>query len=247
MKLLRYIYTIYALLIFVLLMFIALPFVIGCLLFGKVKGGNLIYKVCKAWAAVWYLFIGVRHKIIIEEAPDPTRQYIFVANHISYLDIPTTMMAMNQPYRVLGKHDMVKYPVFGWIYKAAVILVNRDDMKHRTQSVRALNAALSKGISVFIFPEGTFNETNKPLKHFYDGAFRLAIQTKTPVKPLLYLDNKQRLHYNSIFSLSPSESRVVYLPAISTEGYTSKDVALLKDKIYYAMEEGLLRYEAKNK
>jgi 1-acyl-sn-glycerol-3-phosphate acyltransferase len=243
MKLLRYIYTIYALTIFILLMFIALPFVFASLLFGKVKGGNLIYKVCKTWAAIWYLFIGIKHKSIIEEAIDPTKQYIFVANHISYIDIPTTILALNQPYRVLGKHDMVKYPVFGWIYKAAVILVNRDDIKHRTQSVRELNAALSKGISIFIFPEGTFNETKKPLKHFYDGAFRLAIQTHTPIKPLLFLDNNQRLHYNSIFSLNPGISRVVYLPAIPTEGYTSKDVAVLKEKVYRAMEEGLLRYE----
>lgn len=243
MKLLRYIYTTYALLVFVILMFIALPFVFGCLLFGKVKGGNLIYKVCKTWAAIWYLFVGIRHKSIIEEAADPTKQYIFVANHISYIDIPTTMLAVNQPYRVLGKHDIVKYPVFGWIYKAAVILVNRDDIKHRTQSVRELNAALSNGISILIFPEGTFNETNKPLKHFYDGAFRMAIQTQTPIKPLLYLDNHKRLHYDSIFSLTPGQSRVVYLPEVSTDGYTSKDVSMLKEKVFGVMEEGLLRYK----
>ena len=243
MKLLRYIYTVYALFIFVLLMFIALPFVFGSLLFGKVKGGNLIYKVCKAWAAIWYFFVGIKHKSIVVEAPDPTKQYIFVANHISYIDIPTTMLAVNQPCRVLGKHDIVKYPVFGWIYKAAVILVNRDDIKHRTQSVRELNTALNSGISILIFPEGTFNETNKPLKHFYDGAFRMAIQTQTPIKPLLFLDNHQRLHYNSIFSLTPGISRVVYLPAISTEGYTSKDVSVLKEKVFGVMVDGLFKYK----
>jgi 1-acyl-sn-glycerol-3-phosphate acyltransferase len=39
-----------------------------------------------------------------------------------------------------------------------------------------------------MFPEGTFNETNAPLKDFYDGAFRIAIETKTAVKPVLFLD-----------------------------------------------------------
>ena len=115
-------------------------------------------------------------------------------------------------------------------------------MKNRSQSVRELNAAINKGISILIFPEGTFNETDQPLKDFYDGAFRLAIQTQTPIKPLLYLDNKKRLRYDSIFSLTPGISRVVYLPAISTEGYTTKEVAILKEKVYKVMEEELLRY-----
>ena len=242
MKILRYIYTIYALFIFILLMFIVFPLVMGCLFLGEVRGGNLLYKICKAWSAIWYLLIGIRHKTILEEASDSNKQYIFVANHISYMDIPTTMLAINQPFRVLGKQDIVRYPVFGFIYKAAVILVDRSDVRNRVQSVRLLKAALNKGISILIFPEGTFNETTKPLKDFYDGAFRLAIQTQTPVKPLLYLDNKKRLHYNSIFSLTPGISRVVSLPAISVENYTTKDVTELKEKVYKVMEEGLNSY-----
>ncbi len=38
-----------------------------------------------------------------------------------------------------------------------------------------------------VFPEGTFNMTTEPLKEFYDGAFRVAIETQTPVKPVLFL------------------------------------------------------------
>ena len=243
MKILRSIYTIYALFIFIILMFIAFPLVLICLLLGEIRGGNFIYKICKAWSAIWYLSIGIRHQTIVEEAADPNKQYIFVANHISYMDIPTTMLAINQPFRVLGKHDIVRYPVFGFIYKAAVILVDRSDARNRTQSVRALMGALNKGISILIFPEGTFNETTKPLKDFYDGAFRLAIQTQTPIKPLLYLDNMERLHYSSIFSLKPGISRVVSLPAISVEGYTSKDVAALKEKVYRVMEGGLVSFK----
>ena len=242
MKLIRYINTVYALFIFILLMFLAIPFVFASLAFGKDRSGNIIYIVCKVWAAIWYFFVGIRHQSIIEEVPDPNQQYIFIANHISYIDIPTTMLAMSQPYRVLGKEEMIHYPIFGWIYKKAVIPVNREHGHGRSKSVRALNAALAKGISVFIFPEGTFNETGKPLKHFYDGAFRLAIQTNTPIKPLLFLDNHQRMHYDSIFSLTPGVSRVVYLPAISTDYYTTKDVAALKEKVFALMEEGLKQY-----
>ena len=49
-----------------------------------------------------------------------------------------------------------------------------------------------------VFPEGTFNMTTQPLKEFYDGAFRVAIETQTPVKPVLFLDAYSRMHYESI-------------------------------------------------
>jgi len=197
-------------------MLLALPFVLSALLFVEEKGGNLIYKICKTWAFIWYLLIGIKHKTFQEELPDQKQHYIFVANHISYLDITSVVLSVNQPFRILGKYEMIHYPVFGWIYKAAVILVDRKDAKSREKSVRSLNAALNKGISVFIFPEGTFNESDKPLKTFYDGAFRLAIQTKTPIKPILFLDTHERLHFNSIFSLNPGICRSVYLPEIAS-------------------------------
>jgi 1-acyl-sn-glycerol-3-phosphate acyltransferase len=64
-------------------MLLVLPFVIAASLLGSEKGGNFIYRVCKAWGLVWYALIGVRHKNIYEVPHDASRQYIFVANHIS--------------------------------------------------------------------------------------------------------------------------------------------------------------------
>ena len=95
-----------------------------------------------------------------------------------------------------------------------------------------------------MFPEGTFNETNAPLKDFYDGAFRIAIETKTAVKPVLFLDAYDRMHYKSILSLTPGISRSVFLDEISVEGLTLKDVQRLKEKTYAIMEEALRRYRA---
>ncbi len=203
----------------------------------------MIYKVCKAWGQLWYLLIGISHKDIYEFPHDATRQYIFVANHISYMDIPPAVITMKQPYRVLGKYEMVKYPVFGWIYRAAVILVDRRDADRRAKSFRALKAAIKKGISILVFPEGTFNETDKPLRDFFDGAFRLAIQTQTSIKPLLFIDTIHRMHYRSIFSLTPGPSRVVYLEEVKAQDLTIHDVAVLKQKVYDAMEAGLIKYQ----
>jgi 1-acyl-sn-glycerol-3-phosphate acyltransferase len=56
--------------------------------------------------------------------------------------------------------------------------------QHRTPGQKRTHIEISAEASYFsgIFPEGTFNETGKPLKSFYDGAFRISIETRTPVK-----------------------------------------------------------------
>ena len=137
---------------------------------------------------------------------------------------------------------MSKVPIFGWIYSAAVIMVDRNTIQGRMKSVRNLKAALKKGLSVFIFPEGTFNETKMPLKTFYDGAFRMAIETQTPIKPVLFVDTIKRMHYRSLFEVTPGLNRVVYLKEITVEGLTLDNLKELKNKVYDTMEEGLKRY-----
>lgn len=240
--LLHQLYCVYALLSFILIMFIVFPFVLLSLVFGKIRGGNMIYQLCRLWAITWYYCAGIRHREIYEHPHDRSRQYIFVANHISYMDIPPIVLIAHQPVRILGKYEMVKIPVFGWIYRAAVILVNRSNSETRAKSVRALKAALKHHISIFIFPEGTFNETGEPLKDFYDGAFRIAIETETPIKPILLVDTLDRLHYKNLFQLTPGINRVVYLEEIPVQGLTLKDIQQLKDRVYYSMDSALRRY-----
>lgn len=238
----RVIYCIYALLCFVLLMFVVLVFALIFALFGKVRGGNLVYIACKAWAKTWYFLTGIRHKEIYEAPHDKTRQYIFVANHISYMDIPCIIRSVHQRVRILGKYEMVKYPVFGIIYRMVVVLVDRSSPERRAQSVRGLKAALRRGISIFIFPEGTFNETGNTLKDFYDGAFRVAIETQTPIKPMLFIDTLKRMHYKNIWQLNPGVCRTVYLEEVPVEGLTLKQLPELKKYVYKLMEDGLTRW-----
>ncbi len=161
------------------------------------------------------------------------------------MDIPILMSALRyQHIRVLGKAEMTKVPIFGFIYKNAVVTVDRSDAAHRAKSVMVLKSVLKKNISVVIAPEGTFNMTDKPLKEFYDGAFKIAIETQTPVKPVLFLDAYNRLHYKSILSLTPGISRAIYLQEIPVHNYDSNDTTLLKEKVYDIMEQGLIKYKA---
>ena len=226
-------------------MLLLFPFFIIASFFGDEKGGNLIYSACRLWGDCWLFLLGIRHTNIYEQEHLRDKQYIFVSNHISYFDIPVIMKAVRrQPIRILGKAEMAKVPLFGFIYKKTVVMVDRKDANQRRKSMTILKAVLAKGISIFICPEGTFNMTGEPLKNFYDGAFRIAIETQTPIKPILFLDSYDRLNYNDIFSLTPGRCRAIYMEEVPIDGLTLADVSYLKEKVYSQMRDGLVRYRA---
>ena len=205
----------------------------------------MINKICQLWADVIFILWAISHKNYFEVPHDRSKQYMFVFNHISYMDIPVLMKVIRkQHFRILGKAGVSKIPVFGFFYRNAVVMVDRSSAQKRTASVRQLKSVIRKNISVVIAPEGTFNTTGQPLKEFYDGAFRVAIETQTPIKPILFLDTYDRMSYLNVLSLTPGRSRAVYLQEISVDGLTVKDVGMLKEKVYKLMKEKLIFYKA---
>ena len=243
LKPLQWIYSFYAHISFVVIMLLIFPFVVLASFLGRIKGGNLIFRLCMLWSDIWFPLILVPIKRIFEAPHDKTKQYIFVSNHISYLDSAVLVKAYRQPVRPLGKVEMTKLPVFGFIYRKAIVTVDRSSAHNRAMSIRILKSIISKGISVMVFPEGTFNMTNRPLKEFYDGAFRLAIETQTPIKPVLFLDTYSRMPYESIFAMTPGKCRIVYLEEIPVAGLSIEDVQALKQKVYARMENKLIDYK----
>lgn len=211
--------------------------------FGREKLSAHVYIICRYWGKILYFLLGIKHIDLFEAVHDFNRPHIFVGNHNSYMDIPTIVQLKHQPIRPLGKFESSKIPLFGLIYRNAVVMVDRSNPDKRAQSLRNLKAALEKNISIFIFPEGTFSMTEAyPLKSFYSGAFKLAIEMNIPIQPILLVDAVDRMHYSSLFSLTPGKHRVVYLETIQVAHYTINQVEELKQKVYDSMDQGLRRY-----
>ena len=99
-------YNLYAVVLFVILMVPVFLFAVPVSFLGHIKGGNLIYKACRFWADVWFALIFIRQKNIYEQPLKKGQSYIFVANHISYLDSAIMVKAFRQPLRALGKIEM---------------------------------------------------------------------------------------------------------------------------------------------
>lgn len=243
-KIALWLYNVYAILLFTGLMFIIFPFVILASFAGNIKGGNFIYRLCMLWADVWFLLVGIFHRNLFEWEHDSSKSYIFVTNHISFLDAAIIVKTFRKPVRPLGRKETAKIPVFGYIYRKAIVTVDRGSAEDRAKSVRILKSIIQKGISILLFPEGTFNETGQPLKSFYDGAFKIAIETQTPIKPVLFLDAYDRLPYHGVLTLTAGKSRAVFLQEIPVAGLTLEDVELLKQKVFDVMAERLRFYNA---
>ncbi len=243
LKVLQLIYCLYAIILFATLTILSVTAMFLVLPFGKDKLSDNVYIICRYWGKILYFFMGIRHAEIFEAAHDFNSPHIFVGNHNSYMDIPSIVQLKHQPIRPLAKFESSQIPLFGLIYRHAVVMVDRSDPEKRAQSLRNLKAALEKHISIFIFPEGTFSMTEDyPLKSFYNGAFKLAIEMNIPIQPILLVDSIDRMHFSSAFSLTPGKHRVIYLETVQVSGYTLDQMDALKDRVFKLMEEGMRRY-----
>lgn len=241
----KIVFSIYAALILLALILVLFPVALFLNIFPKNTRGNLLYKISRFAVDIAMFLWGIYQYNIYEVPHNRKKPTIFVFNHISYLDALTVLKAIRfQHMRGLGKSEIGDIPIAGLIYRSAVIMVKRTSAEDRARSIADLKEALKNNISIALAPEGTFNETGKPLLSFFDGAFKIAIETQTPIKPLLFLDTYDRLNYKSILSLTPGRSRVVYLEEIPVSDFTMEEVPVLKQKVYDVMEKALINYKA---
>ncbi|MEZ5017934.1 MAG: lysophospholipid acyltransferase family protein [Flavipsychrobacter sp.] len=239
-KLLQPVYTAWVLLSFVTFFMLMYPvlFVIG--LWDDARARKVIFYFLHYMSILWLYLIAMPVKKLGFKPDD--KKYIFAGNHISYMDTVVIYAAISKYFRTLGKKEMSSIPLFGFIYKQMAILVDRSSPHSRARSVRLMNRVLRNESNVGIFPEGTFNETDKPLKEFYDGAFKLAINTQTPIVPFIMLDTVHRWHYSAWWRLWPGRNRVVFLEPVAVEGLTLNDLPALKNEVYKRMETTLIAY-----
>lgn len=235
------IFLIWAALVFVSMMLISVPVIlfINWIFKGK-KAQQLSFVLLRIWAGVFALLCFYRIKQQNKQHAARKGAFIYVCNHSSYLDAIAVVLTAPQAFKPLGKIEMAKVPIFGAMYKHLVVMVDRGSKESRSQSVESLKTELDGGQSLFIFPEGTMNRTGQVLQDFYDGAFRIAIETQTPIAPMVLLHAGQLLHPKRLLSIKPGSMTMVFLPTVSVDGLTQEQLPELKARVYQMMEEAIL-------
>jgi 1-acyl-sn-glycerol-3-phosphate acyltransferase len=238
-RILQPFYAAYVLVTFVACLLAALPLFLVFGSIDKAWARRVIWNIVHYWGIAWLFCIG--QPMIIKGSSPSRRKYVYVANHISYMDTVLIYAAIPHFFRTLGKKEMVHIPLFGFVYKQLAILVDRSSAHSRTRSLKLMWRLLRNECNIAIFPEGTFNETDKPLKDFFDGAFRLAINTQTPILPMVFPDTVNRWHFSAWWKLSPGRNRVIFLDPVEVKGLSIADLPKFKEQVYKAMEEALIK------
>ncbi|MEL0644279.1 lysophospholipid acyltransferase family protein [Olleya sp. Ti.3.14] len=187
------------------------------------------FKLARIWARFILIGMGLPTKTEYLQKPERNKSYMFIGNHTSMLDIMLMLVTVKNPFVFVGKAELAKIPLFGFFYKRTCILVDRNSVKSRQAVFLRAQRRLKQGLSICIFPEGLVPEEHIILDQFKDGAFRLAINHKTPIVPITFADNKKRFSY-TFFSGGPGVLRAKVHHFIPTNDLTVQDTKALNKK-----------------
>lgn len=154
---------------------------------SKINNTN-IEDLKKSWAYDILNSVGVELKII--GTVSDKSSMLFLGNHISYLDIPVLMSAINK-LSFVAKEELRMWPVFGSAAKKIdTVFVNRNNKGSRHAAKENIEAAISNGKRIAIFPSGTTCMTES--KIWRHGAFKIAAHTNCFVQPFRISYSKMR-------------------------------------------------------
>lgn len=227
------IFATWAILSFVLTFLIIFIPSMFCWLIPDPKGQKLFIQIAKLWMNVWLRITGCSVRIKGKSNFKTGETYIVTSNHNSLMDVPLSSPFIPGANKTIAKSTFTKVPLFGFYYMKGAVLVNRANDKSRRQSFDKMKAVLKQGIHICIYPEGTRNRTSEPLKKFYDGAFKLAVDTKKSIIPSVIFNTKKVLPLDKKFYFWPHRIEMHFLEAVEVQDMSSEE---LKQKVFDIMK-----------
>jgi 1-acyl-sn-glycerol-3-phosphate acyltransferase len=201
-------------------------------LFPQKKGQDYFIAVSRWWMNIWLPLIGCSLKVNGREYFKKGENYVVVYNHNAFLDVPLSAPYIPGGNKTIAKASFAKVPIFGLFYKRGSVLVDRNSNQSRLKSFDDMKKVLEQGMHICLYPEGTRNRTNEPLKPFFDGAFKLAVDTQKQVMPCVIHGTKKAMPINRKFYLLPTRLTMNFLPPVSPAGMGSK---VLKETVFKIM------------
>jgi 1-acyl-sn-glycerol-3-phosphate acyltransferase len=211
---------------------VTVPATLLTLLFGLFDShGRYAYFVCRCWSWLILTVGGVSLRVSGLDHLDPRRQYVFMVNHQSNIDIPALFQSLRGfQLRWLAKKEILWIPLFGWaMWAARHIAVDRGDRKDALRSLKKAQERLAGGISIVIFPEGT-RSSDGGLLPFKRGGFLLAVKTQTPIVPVT-INGSGKLLAKGEWRLRPGEIKITVGTPLSVEGDGAKNLRALSARV----------------
>jgi 1-acyl-sn-glycerol-3-phosphate acyltransferase len=194
------------------------------------RAGNTQHKVARGWSRMLLALGFVRCRVIGIEKLDPTRSYVLVSNHSSYMDTPAVLSSVPLQFRFFAKKGLFSIPFLGWhLGRAGHLPVVRGDPR---ASLKAMSEGAKimrqRRVSLLLFPEG--GRTQHNMRPFREGAAYIAIKAEAPAVPIGLVRTREILPMHSWLIRSGTIEVRIGDP-IFTEGMTGQDRGRLNEML----------------
>lgn len=174
------------------------------------------YWAYKGLGRALLLICGIKLTTELKGDIEKDKEYIFVSNHLSYLDIPVLMVSLPKNIRFIYKKSLTNIPVFGWaLYFGGYVPIDRKNARSAIGSLKKAVTQFKKSISILIFPEGTRSITGETAE-FKKGIFMLAELAEVEIIPVSIIGTNLILKKDS-FSIKPGKVKVIIEEPIKFE------------------------------
>ncbi len=215
------------------------PIAIGFLI-SEPRRSHYLQPLFRGWMKVYLPLIGCPVRRVGQEVFRGLGPCVVVCNHNSFLDVPVTSTEIPGPTKTLAKAELARVPLFGLIYRAGSILVDRRTPRSRRESIARMEETVRGGVHLCLYPEGTRNTGPEPLRPFQDGAFLVAIKTGAPVVPAVLTNTRRVLPRTPKAWAWPARLEFRFLDPAPTASLTTADLSGLKAAVWSQMEEAVL-------
>lgn len=166
---------------------------------------------------------GVRVRLVGMERLSPDRAYLFIANHVSWMDHLILLSQLPQFLIGLEKKENFRIPIYGWaIRRWGQVYIDRENLDAAKDSCRAVGDSLREGTCVMLFPEGTRTLTGE-LGPFKKGSFHVAIESGVTLVPLALVGLREVWPRGANF-VRPGEVRLIFGEPVDCSGLTRDDL-----------------------
>jgi 1-acyl-sn-glycerol-3-phosphate acyltransferase len=183
------------------------------------RDGKHVQRITSLWTKMILTVSGVALKVKGLSQIDPKRQYVFMVNHQSNIDIPVLVQSLpDLRLRWIAKKELLWVPFLGWaMWAAKHITVNRADRFDALATLKKARERMKDGVSLAIFPEGT-RGIEGDLLPFKRGGFLLAVKTGTPIVPVT-INGSAAILPKGDWRIRSGQIEVVIGTPVSVENY----------------------------
>ena len=199
---------------------------------------EFVFRLGRTWARLHLYVMGVRPEYVGAEHARGDGARIFLANHLSTLDIWAVVPALPDSTRFVAKRSLFWIPVLGQAMAVAgFIPIHRADRKRAVRSLDRATERVRRGESVILFPEGTRSRDGK-LGPFKRGAFHLAMDSGAPIVPVSISGTGKVVRPRSIV-VRPGPVRITFAPVVDPTAFKRGDIDGLSEHVRTAIASGL--------